>query len=107
MQVTNAPLMQLIEHGFIRHDEVPARPGAKGMEQVFNAEVATTLARFGFSPGASYRDTMHFDFIEGYAAAPGGRSQPNMEKTKYGPSGDIPAPAPKPKAPPPAKKDAK
>jgi hypothetical protein len=36
---------------------------------------------------------MHFDFIQGYSAVPGGRSQPNMAKNKYGPSGDIPAPA--------------
>lgn len=95
MRVSNAPLMQFIEHGFIRHDDMPARPGARDLKQVFNAEVATTLARFGFSPGATYRDTMHFDFIEGYASAPGGRSQPNMNRTKYGPSGDIPPPAPK------------
>lgn len=108
MQVTNAPIMQLVEHGFIRHDDMPARTGAKDMKQVFNAEVATTLARFGFSPGATYRDTMHFDFIEGYSAAPGGRGQPNMDRTKYGPSGDIPLPAPKTPATPSApKKDGK
>jgi hypothetical protein len=71
---------------------------------VFNAAVATTLARHGFSPGATFRDTMHFDFIEGYAASPGGRSQANMAKNKYGPSGDIPPPAPKPAAKPAAAK---
>jgi hypothetical protein len=75
---------------------MPARPGPKDQKQVFNAEIAATLARFGFSPGATYRDTMHFDFIEGYAAAPGGRAQANMNKNKYGPSGDIPPPAAKP-----------
>jgi hypothetical protein len=74
---------------------MPGRAAGKDRKQVFNAEVATTLARYGFSPGATFRDTMHFDYIDGYAAAPGGRSQGNTNRTKYGPSGDLPAPAPK------------
>jgi hypothetical protein len=90
MQVSNAPIMQFIEHGFVRNDEMPARSAGGDPKQVFNAEVATTLARFGFSPGAAFRDTMHFDFIEGYGAAPGGRGQGNMAKGKYGPTGDKP-----------------
>ena len=95
MQVTNAPIMQFVEHGFIRHDEMPDRGAGGGANPVFNAEVAATLARYGFSPGASFRDTMHFDFIEGYSASPGGRSPGNMNKNKYGASGDAPPPAPK------------
>jgi hypothetical protein len=100
--------MQYIEHGFIRHDDMPARQPGKGAKEVFNVEVATSLARFGFSPGAAFRDTMHFDFIEGYAAAPGGRGQSNMNnKSKFGPSGDVPPPAPKAPVASAAKKDAK
>ena len=99
MQVTDAPVMQFIEHGFIRHDDMPQRPAGGVSKQVFNAEVATTLARYGFSPGAAFRDTMHFDFIEGYSAAPGGRGQANMNKNKYGPSGDVAPPAPRNPAP--------
>jgi hypothetical protein len=99
MQVTNAPIMQFVEHGFIRHDEMPDRGAGGGAKQVFNAEVAATLARYGFSPGATFRDTMHFDFIEGYSASPGGRSPGNMNRNKYGPSGDVPPPTPKAPAP--------
>ena len=90
MVATSAPIMQFLENGFIRHDDMPARPAGIGTKAVFNAELATTLARFGFSPGAAFRDTMHFDFIEGYGVAPGGRGQGNMTKGKYGPSGDKP-----------------
>jgi hypothetical protein len=39
---------------------------------------------------------MHFDFIEGYAAAPGGRAMNNMQKNKYGPTGDPTPTAPQP-----------
>lgn len=96
---SDASVMQFIENGFARHDEMPDRTGQKGTQQVFNAELVTTLARYGFSPGATYRDTMHFDFIEGYGAAPGGRSMANMKRDKYGPSGDAKKPKAKGKAP--------
>jgi hypothetical protein len=88
--VVNVPVMQLIERGFVRHDDMPARSPGGARQEVFNVEVVTTLARFGFSPGATFGDTMHFDFIEGYSAVPGGRSWVNIDKTRYGPSGDLP-----------------
>ena len=73
-----------------------ARSSSESKTQVFGVEVVTTLARFGFSPGAAFRDTMHFDFIEGYAHAPGGRAMSNMQKDKYGPTGDPTPTAPHP-----------
>jgi len=88
--VTNVPVMQMIEHGFVHDDEMPASEGKGGRKQVFNHTVVETLVRFGWSPGATYGDTMHFDFIEGYSlAAPGGRSPKNMEHTRYSPEGDL------------------
>jgi len=98
MEATHAPLMQIIEHGFLRNDAMPERAGAD-QKQVFNSAVAATLARYGFAPGAAFRDAMHFDYVAGYSAVPGGRSQSNMSHTKYGPSGDIPAPASKASGP--------
>jgi hypothetical protein len=95
-QVTMVPLMQLIEFGFVRQDDLPARSSSGSKTQVFGVEVVTTLARFGFSPGATYGDTMHFDFIEGYAHVPGGRSMSNMQMNKYGPTGDPATAAPRP-----------
>jgi hypothetical protein len=91
-QGEKVPLIQLIEHGFVRQDDLPTRSSSGSKTEVFGVEVVTTLARYGFSPGAAFGDTMHFDFIQGYAAVPGGRSQDNMQPNKYGPTGD-PAPA--------------
>jgi hypothetical protein len=59
MAATHAPLMQIIEHGFIRNDAMPARAG-EDQKQVFNSSVAATLSRYGFAPGAAFRDVMHF-----------------------------------------------
>ena len=108
--VENVPVMQMIENGFV-HDDEMAAPSAKAdpnasadpaakagpsptkgkLEHVFNDAVVETLVRFGWSPGATYGDTMHFDFIEGYSlAAPGGRSAKNMQATRYSPEGDLP-----------------
>jgi hypothetical protein len=84
-QSSGAPVMQYLEHGFIRNDDMPNRAAKGARKQVFNAEVAATLARYGWSPGATYGDTMHFDFIEGYAeAVPGGRSNRKI----FGPDDD-------------------
>ena len=97
--VTEVSVMQYLERGFIRNDAMPARTGKEkdGKQQVFNADVATTLARFGWSPGATFGDTMHFDFIEGYSlAVPGGRSRENVKETRFSPEGDLPSPVPKP-----------
>ena len=89
--------MQLLEHGTVRDDPMP-EPAAGGARQgVYNAAVVTTLAKFGWAPGAAYGDTMHFDFVEGFnAQVPGGRSGPNMKRTRYSPEGDLPPPAPAP-----------
>lgn len=88
-EVTAVSVMQYLEHGFLRNDEMPARDSSHGRAQVFNGEVAATLARFGWSPGATYGDTMHFDFIEGYTTAvPGGRSAKNMNHDRFSPLGD-------------------
>jgi hypothetical protein len=93
-----AAVMQFLEHGFVRNDEMPARSPDEikqnGKKPVFNAEVVTTLARFGWSPGATFGDTMHFDFIEGYTqAVPGGRSAENLNSERFSPEGP-PKPAP-------------
>jgi len=95
--VSEVALMQLLEHGTVRDDPMP-EPAAGGARQgVYNAAVVTTLAKFGFAPGAAYGDTMHFDFVEGFnTQVPGGRSGPNMKRTRYSPEGDLPPPAPAP-----------
>jgi hypothetical protein len=54
------------------------------------------IAGFWSPTGATYGDTMHFDFIEGYEAVPGGRSESNMQENKYGPRGDPTPAAPRP-----------
>ena len=62
--------------------------------KVYNTEVVATLTRFGWAPGATFGDSMHYDFIQGYnAAVPGGRSMKNMGP-RYSPEGDpVPPPA--------------
>lgn len=92
-------LMQLFEHGFASNDAIPVLPDPPKpramLRQVFNAEVAKTLARFGWSPGATYGDNMHFDFIEGYnVIAKGGRSLHNVTQRTYGPKEPPPPPPP-------------
>jgi hypothetical protein len=88
-KVSEVPLMQYLERGHIRDDAMPAVAGQR-RKGVFNAEVVTTLARYGFSPGSTFGDTMHFDFIEGYnRVVPGGRSQTNMRKDRFGPRGTV------------------
>jgi len=90
IQAEQPSLMQLFENGFASNDAMPDLPNAptgRGqLKQVFNPEVAKTLARYGWSPGSTYGDTMHFDFIEGYnATAMGGRTQHNVGGRTYGP----------------------
>lgn len=93
--VSQVPLMQLLEHGTVRDDPMPERETSEARKGVYNAEVVATLARFGWAPGANFGDTMHFDFIEGYSKdVPGGRSPQNMKRTRYSPEGDLPPPAP-------------
>lgn len=91
-EVSEVPLIQYLEHGNIRDDAMPAvaSQGSGGRKGVFNAEVVATLARHGFSPGSAFGDTMHFDFIEGYTrTVPGGRSQTNMKRDRFGPRGTV------------------
>ncbi|TMQ04975.1 MAG: hypothetical protein E6J90_14260 [Deltaproteobacteria bacterium] len=91
--VSQVPLMQLLEHGTVRDDPMPERETAGERKGVYNAEVVATLAKFGWAPGANFGDTMHFDFIEGYnKAVPGGRTPQNMKRTRYSPEGDLPPP---------------
>lgn len=84
--------MQLLEKGFSRDDglDIQGQPGAK--REVVNADTVETLARFGFAPGATFLDTHHYDFIEGYDDAPGGRSWANMNEDRYSPEGPKPTP---------------
>jgi len=87
--VSEVPLMQLLEHGTVRDDPMPARETEGARQGVFNPEVAATLAKYGWAPGANYGDTMHFDFIEGFnKSVPGGRGPENMKRTRYSPEGD-------------------
>jgi hypothetical protein len=96
-EVAALPVMQYLELGFARNDPMPAVPllgvTRTNLKAVFNTEVVVTLARFGWSPGATFGDTMHFDFIEGYTATvPGGRSGANMKRTRFSPEGDYAPP---------------
>ncbi len=87
---SQVPLMQVLEHGTVRNDAMPERPPGGEKKKVFDGEVIATLARFGWSPGAAFGDTMHFDFIEGYnKAVPGGRSGENSKQTRYSPEGAL------------------
>lgn len=85
-EVVSVPVLQALERGVVENDPMPARVGP-GRQEVFNRDLVLTLARYGFSPGATYGDTMHFDFIEGYETIPGGRSAANMQKDTFGPKG--------------------
>ncbi len=88
----DVPLMQLLELGFVRTDPMLAPPSAGEKLEVFNAEVVATLAEFGFCPGATFGDTMHFDYLAGYnTAVPGGRSLENMSHSRFSPEGPDPS----------------
>jgi hypothetical protein len=74
---------------------MPTADTKGGRKGVFNVEVVATLARYGFAPGSTFGDTMHFDFIEGYSkTVPGGRSRANMKRDRLGPRGTITHEAP-------------
>ncbi|MBK7537551.1 MAG: hypothetical protein IPI49_19705 [Myxococcales bacterium] len=89
LRATELPLMQYIERGSIRDDAMPATTDRR-RKGVFNAEVVAVLGRYGFAPGSTFGDTMHFDFIEGYSnIAPGGRNRTNMAPDRYGPRGTV------------------
>jgi Domain of unknown function (DUF4157) len=70
--VAGPTVMQYLERGFARDDEMPeqpgARPGGKDARGVFNAAFIKCMAMFGFNTLATWSgvDTMHFDFQEGF-----------------------------------------
>jgi hypothetical protein len=82
LDVNNPAVMQILERGFARHDELrelneddkqkwEKDPKSVGpLREVFNKEFISAMMRFGFSPGASWStvDTMHFDFLDGLAS---------------------------------------
>ncbi len=71
--VSNPPVLQLLEIGFVRSDVIPiqaAHPLPKGVPptRVFNSAFVKIMMEHGFDPGATWTsaDTMHFDFVEGF-----------------------------------------
>ena len=70
--VSSPTVMQYLERGFVRDDEMPEKPGAtaggKDAKGVFNGEFIKCMAMFGFNTLATWSgvDTMHFDFREGF-----------------------------------------
>ena len=88
--VANPPIMQFLERGFIRDDAFEGG-SQRRPKPTFNAEALSTLAKFGFSPGSKFGDTMHFDFIEGYSTLiDGGRSAANIRKDRASPENSLP-----------------
>jgi hypothetical protein len=87
--VKSPSVRQYAEKGFIANNPMPTGGQSPKMtRQVFNREVMATLVRFGFSPGSTYGDTMHFDFIGGDNAIPGQRTK-NMGHDQFGPEGKM------------------
>jgi hypothetical protein len=78
LTVNNPAVMQILERGFARHDELrvltddqKADPKKIGpLREVFNKEFVAAMFRFGFGTGATWStvDTMHFDFMDGLAS---------------------------------------
>lgn len=81
--VRQPSVMQYLEKGFVKHDDLAAASDAGRKKGVFNREFVTAMMRWGFSTGASWdkADTMHFDFEDGYGMIQGNRG------TKFGPKG--------------------
>lgn len=63
--VSEVPVMQFLENGFC-NDFAANSTDARGKQAVHNVDTVAALARRGFSPGATFGDTMHFDYIQGY-----------------------------------------
>jgi hypothetical protein len=72
-EVGQPPIIQYLETGFARNDELGA-PDRKADKEVFNGEFVAAMMRFGWYPGAAWDavDTMHFDFRDGFDAIVGG-----------------------------------
>jgi hypothetical protein len=79
--VADPTVMQYLERGFVRHDELNV-PGDgiddNTVKKVFNGEFIQAMLLHGFFTGAAWNsavDTMHFDFLDGYdkiVGSPGG-----------------------------------
>ena len=71
-EVSQPPIIQYLETGFARNDEMGA-PDARQDAEVFNGEFVAGMMRFGWYPGAAWgaADTMHFDFLDGFDAIVG------------------------------------
>jgi hypothetical protein len=79
--VADPTVMQYLERGFVRHDELNV-PGDgvddDTVKKVFNGEFVQSMLLHGFYTGAAWSssvDTMHFDFLDGYdkiVGSPGG-----------------------------------
>ena len=81
--VSNVPVLQLLEVGFA-NDSVAPSANASGLIATHDVDTVTALARRGFSPGATFGDTMHFDYIQGYnEEVIGGRNN----RSTFGPNG--------------------
>jgi hypothetical protein len=90
--VSAPSILQYAQQGFVANHQMPTSgAGQPGRMQraVFNREVMVALVRYGFSPGSTYGDTMHFDFIEGDNAIPGQRKVKNMSPSQFGPKGKL------------------
>jgi hypothetical protein len=93
--VSAPSILQYAQQGFVANHAMPAASAGQGgqgggmQRAVFNREVMVTLVRYGFSPGSTYGDTMHFDFIEGDNAIPGQRKGKNMSSSQFGPKGKM------------------
>lgn len=93
--VRDPSVMQLLERGFV-HDQGQQIATAGAKKELLNVDTVETLARFGFAPGATFLDTHHYDFIEGYDVVPGSRSWENMNEDTYSPEGPkLAKPAPR------------
>jgi hypothetical protein len=86
--VADPTVMQYLERGFVRHDELNV-PGDgiddDTVKKVFNSEFIQAMLLHGFYTGAAWNssvDTMHFDFLDGYDKIVG---SPGKDK-KFGPT---------------------
>ncbi len=82
-QVVQPSVVQYMERGFVKHDELASAAPDEKDKGVFNREFVMAMMRWGFSTGASWNkaDTMHFDFEDGFGMIQGNRG------TKFGPKG--------------------
>jgi hypothetical protein len=87
-QVADPSVMQYLEKGFVRHDELnKPNDGVDDnkVREVFNGEFMQAMLMHGWYTGAAWNssvDTMHFDFLEGYAAIVGDGGSDKL----YGPT---------------------